>query len=51
MAKAMPAQDSPSVTLPPFEVPLKLAVELTVDAAETVDEAPALEALRVVVPE
>lgn len=51
MAKAIPDQDSPSVTIPPFEVPLELAVVLTADAAEPVDEAPALEAPRVVVPE
>lgn len=51
MAKAIPAQDSPSATIPPFDVPLELAVELTADAAEPVDKAPALEAPRVVVPE
>lgn len=51
MAKAIPAQDSPSATIPPFEAPLELAVELTADAPEPVDEAPALEAPRVVVPE
>lgn len=51
MAKAIPAQDSPRATIPPFDVPLELAVELTADAAEPVDVAPALEAPRVVVPE
>lgn len=47
----MPVQDSPSATNPPFEVPVELAGELAADAAEPVDEAPALEVPRVVVPE